>query len=457
MKSIRIFLIISLIAIITLVNFISSVNGYDKSMAEANKSFDQHLVRYANILRAIPWKSIDKEQIKNSEKIINELMHKEPNSVIAFNIFDTETLQSISSTVSEYNIEQSLSPGFQFINFGGYRWNALVVHDPRENIAILVAERNDLRFTMTENIVLASIVPIIAVIPIVAILIWLVVGFGLAPITQFADNFKTKEATDLSPIQLGDVPKELTVLASSANDLLKRLEQSFEREKRFSSDAAHELRTPITALKLHIDNLLAETPYPSQSTALLKVSIDRIGHLVEQILALNRTSPDQYLSNFTEFNLLEVAQNIIIQQYPELSEKNINIVLNGESCPIIADKFGIETLLSNVLSNAIKYCNNNCDIEVSLIQTIKTISIIIIDSGPGIAAELRDRVFERFYRVDGDRHKSSVQGCGLGLSIVKHIVTMHNGSINLADSAEEPGFDSGLKVTIVLPNLVHTG
>jgi len=320
----------------------------------------------------------------------------------------------------------------------------------------LVAERHDLRFIMAEKVVLASIVSVIAVIPIIALLIWLVVGFGLSPISRFADSFKTKEATDLSPILLGDVPKELKVLASSANDLLKRLEQSFEREKRFASDAAHELRTPITAIKLHIDNLLAETTYPSQSTKLLKISIDRISHLVEQILALNRSSPDQYLSNFTKFDLVEVTQNIIIEQYSVLSDKNIKIVLKGETCPIIADQFGIETLISNILSNAIKYCYKNCNIEITLNYDNDNITLVIMDSGPGIKAELRGRVFERFYRVDGDRHQSTVSGCGLGLSIVRHIVTLHKGKIDLADSADEANFDSGLKVTVTLPNLIST-
>jgi len=131
MKSIRAFLIISLIAIITLVNFISSVNGYDKSMVEANKMFDKHLIIYANILRTIPWKSIDNQQVRRSELAINNLMKQQENSVIAYKIWDKESLQSISTTMDEYEIDQSLIPGFHLINFGGYRWNTLVVFGSR--------------------------------------------------------------------------------------------------------------------------------------------------------------------------------------------------------------------------------------------------------------------------------------------------------------------------------------
>ena len=452
MKSIRIFLIVTLIATITLVNVLSSVHGYSESMLQANKIFDNHLKGYANILNAIPWHSMEINQRLSIKESIEKNLNDEEDALIAYKVLDDKNFEIHSEYFNDYEIDEIMEPGYHSINFAGYRWRALLVKND-EGIKILVAERQDKRFIVSEKVVLESIFPIIIILPAIAILIWLIVSVGLAPVKKLAANFRQKQVTDLSPIELNDVPVELTLLASSANDLLLRLEQSFEREKRFASDAAHELRTPITALKLHIQNLIAESTDSearnSETIELLKLSIDRMGHLVEQILTLNCTSADHYMANFVTLDLEKVTQQIIGELYESLEQKGIMIELKSVSCEITADQFGIETLLSNIISNAIKYTDLKGKIEVQINNNKESVCIVVMDSGVGIALEKRERVFERFYRVDGDRNSSSVTGCGLGLSIVKRIADLHKATIQLSDS----DYETGLKISICIPKM----
>ncbi len=457
MKSIRIFLIVTLIATITLVNVLSSVHGYSESMLQANKIFDNHLKGYANILNVIPWQSLEINQKLQATKLIEININDEEGALIAYKISNDENFELHSKNFNEYEIDKKMEPGYHSINFAGYRWRALYIKND-EGVKILVAERQDRRFIVSEKVVLESIFPIIMILPAIAILIWLIVGVGLAPVKKLAANFRQKQVTDLSPIELNDVPVELTLLASSANDLLLRLEQSFEREKRFASDAAHELRTPITALKLHIQNLIAESADSetinietrnNETVELLKLSIDRMGHLVEQILTLNSTSADHYMASFITLDLEKTTQQIIGELYDSLEQKYITIELKSTSCEIIADKFGIETLLNNIISNAIKYTDVNGKIEVQINKDKENVCIVVMDSGIGIGIDQRERVFERFYRVDGDRNSSSVSGCGLGLSIVKRIADLHKASIQLSDS----DYETGLKISICIPKM----
>ncbi|MBV1920117.1 MAG: HAMP domain-containing histidine kinase, partial [Pseudomonadales bacterium] len=252
---------------------------------------------------------------------------------------------------------------------------------------------------------------------------------------------------DLTPLSETNTPSELTELVESSNGLLYRLRQSFDREKRFSGDAAHELRTPISALKIHLYNLRDIVPPNNESFQMLNVSIERMSHLIEQMLVLHRTTPDQFAKNFQKFDLHQAAQQQIIDQYQSFSDKQQTIELVGDVCGITADVFAIKTLLKNILDNACKYTPVGGAVKLSVAKENSNAVVMVDDSGEGISEELYSRVFERFYRVDGDQHKSNVIGCGLGFSIIQHIVDLHKGDISLSRSC----FDTGLKITVVLP------
>jgi two-component system sensor histidine kinase QseC len=259
---------------------------------------------------------------------------------------------------------------------------------------------------------------------------------------------QSKEATDLTPVSLDATPKELAPLQQSTNELLGRLKASFEREKRFAADAAHELRTPISVLKVQIHNLLDELQNPPASAQQLKIGIDRMGHLVEQILDLNRTSPDLYMAQFERLDLYELCQEVVSESYDQFMQKNQTLELLGDKAPVQGDRFAITTLLKNLLGNASKYTQTEGKIVVQVASRTDGVVLKVTDNGPGIPEQERDRALERFYRTGGDRHISAQPGCGLGLAIAKHIVDLHKASMALSD----PESGTGLCVTIHFQN-----
>ena len=332
-------------------------------------------------------------------------------------------------------------------NFNGYRWRTLALHNAGTGIWTIVAGREDVRYELSESVILESVLPIIAALPLMGVLIWLIIGFGLKPIQHLARQLRSKGATDLSPIVLDTVPKELTLLTTSANDLLKRLESSFEREKRFNSDVAHELRTPITALKIHLQNLMEEFDHPPETVLKLKRGVDRMSYLVEQILMLNRMDPDNYMAHFMNVDLFEISRKVVAGSIVRINDKQQQVEFQGEPGDVYGDAFALEILVKNILDNAIKYTPEAGRILIRISSTGNIRVLQIMDNGPGIPASQYSRVFERFYRIGGDQHGSNVVGCGLGLSIVRYITELHDAQLDLGPSE----FSSGLCISIAFP------
>ncbi|HHJ35557.1 MAG TPA: HAMP domain-containing protein, partial [Gammaproteobacteria bacterium] len=363
----------------------------------------------------------------------------------AFQIWHDRQLISRSNNSPEYPMTPLIA-GFQDNNFGRYRWRNYVLGDPQTQHWVIVAERTDIRNRLIDNLIIESATPVIIVLPVALLTIWFLVGFGLRPLRQLARQLQQKQEHDLSPVSLTDPLKELQPLVNSTNNLLARLKNAFEREKRFSADAAHELRTPVSGLKINLYNLQTELP-DNKNFKLLTAGVNRMEHVIEQILSLYRTTADQHMANFERLDLHEIAQYSIAQQYSGFEKKMQQIELSGTSTWLQCDRFSIEILLQNLLGNANKYTPESGNIKVSVNNIDDHIQLKIEDSGPGIPEDNYHRVFDRFYRMDGDQHDSGIEGCGLGLSIVQHIVQLHRGNIRLSRSK----FPTGLAITIDFP------
>ncbi len=363
-----------------------------------------------------------------------------------FQIWDNGGKQLLTrSQNAPESVIGELGEGFHEVNYGRYRWRNFVFRDQHLNRWIVVAERIDIRYVLAEEVVLESLLPIVIAIPVAALIIWFAVGIGLRPLRQFAIEVRHKRVDDLSPIELDRVPRELTTLVSNTNALLGRLDDAFQREQRFASDAAHELRTPISVLKVHLHNLRDRLGDQDGDITLLKAGIERMGHLVEQILALYRSSPDQASVKFVQVDLYKLAQTVIANDFPQIEQKQQQIELNGESAKIRGNQFALETLLHNLISNANKYTPEGGSIQVVVKRLANGVDLIVEDSGPGIPPSQYERVFERFYRLQGDQNDSGELGCGLGLTIVKHIADLHHATISLSSGIEGQGLSVNVK------------
>ena len=423
MTSIRTFLVLAVLATIILFNFIAAIQGYRSSMAEAERLFDDQMLETAKLIANLPIEI----QPQNSNH----------SSTIAFQLWRNNKMMLASANAPTIAIAE-LKPGFDFINFDGYRWRTLAYFDRSHDIWVTLAERSDTRYLLAENVILESIFPLLIGIPIVGLLILLIINQGLRPLIQLSAELREKKADDLTPVSNLGSRQELTQVTRSVNSLIERLRLTLEREKRFTADAAHELRTPISALKIQLHNIAQEVPAESEALAQLGTGVDRMQHLVEQLLFLYRATPEQFTQNIQQLDLYVLAEELLAEQYYLFEAKQQTVELLGEHCLVEGNDFALNTLLKNLLSNANKYTPKGGQISISVKATPQGVRLTVEDSGPGVPKELEERIFERFYRV-GQASDEDISGCGLGLTIVKNIVELQGAKIRV----ERSSFDSG--------------
>ncbi len=253
-----------------------------------------------------------------------------------------------------------------------------------------------------------------------------------------------------STYKIENVPIEIKPVIDEINQLFLRLQQVFEREQRFAADAAHELRTPLAALKTQMQVALQTKDLNEREIALQNVmfGIDRSSHIVQQLLTLSRLAPGgSHLEEIARVELPKLAADIIAQLVPAAVSKQIDIELaaNKEMIEIDAHPVALGILIRNLVDNAIRYTPSHGKIKISVLEDEDNNSIIfrVEDNGPGIPAELHNRVFERFFRVIGNK----TTGSGLGLAIVEQIAVLHHAKVQLSS----PTVGTGLIVEVIFP------
>lgn len=432
--SIRRYLTLILLSVITLVTFAAAIQGYRGSMTKATSVFDNELRSLTHILVNITDLSTQSLTPQSDAAFIYQIWQH--------NRLIVSSHPELKTAISDFKNE------FSEHNFLAQRWRTYGHFFEAGDKWVLVAQPLNRRFELAEQMILAAVTPLILCIPLLAIIIFLLISTGLRPLRLLSDNLRTKKANDLSPIAQQKQRNELSPVLETLNQLFERLNAAFSREKRFASDAAHELRTPLSVLKINAHNLALELGNTSNTNMqYLQQGIERMSHVVEQILLLNRTNPQQYQGQFKQLDTASLCQTVIASLFPQIEEKKQEIELLGQGASIQGDEFSLGILLQNLISNASKYSPEGSLIRVVLKTVNNQVIIQVEDPGPGIDESEYQRVFERFYRIGGDRHTSNVSGCGLGLAISKHIAELHNASLKLSRSTQL----SGLSVELLLP------
>ncbi len=469
--TIRRYLLLILLSLITLVTFVAAIQGYRTSMERTSELFDSELTTLAQtVLDIYGQPSV---QQASTALIITQVS---TNDAIAFQLWQLNKLMLKSSNapnnvISPF-VENTFTEGFNETNFSGRRWRTLVlksaINDDETHHSmlkhpqwIIVAQPLEKRFQLAEQVILSAVAPIVMTMPILALFIWLAIYHALKPLTQLTKELTSKKANDLSLISADNQVGELVPVVQTLNHLFERLSEAFERERRFASDAAHELKTPLSVLKINVHNVKNESKEQLPSMKGLVAGVDRMAHVVDQILTLNRTNPEQMSIKSEAVDVKALAIEVISELYPEINQRRQKISLQADGSEldkfiIMANRFSLHILMQNLISNASKYTPEKGEILVSIIRdkqdtAIDSLCFIVEDSGPGIKEEEYGRIFNRFYRVGGDQHNSSIIGCGLGLSIVKHIVQLHGAKISLAKSP----LLSGFKVCICFPIIIE--
>jgi two-component system sensor histidine kinase QseC len=279
------------------------------------------------------------------------------------------------------------------------------------------------------------VVPLIAGTVVLLVLLGLLIGYGLAPLASLAEQIEERQPDAVTPITLSRAPAEIAPVLDSLNGLLRRVRDALERERRFTADAAHELRTPLAALKVHAQNV-ARSNSPAERQASLDrmlTGLDRTVRLAEQMLAYSRAAAAGEPAH-TTVALRPLVAEAVEQLQPRIRERSLHVEQACEPANGLAEVRGdrqqLGSLIGNLLDNAVRFAPEGGTIEVALRREGNEVSLAVSDEGPGIPPELRERVFESYYRIPG----SPGSGSGLGLAIVKEIAQAHGASVEISDA-----------------------
>jgi two-component system sensor histidine kinase QseC len=343
--------------------------------------------------------------------------------------------------------------GFTKAWIDGQPWRLLTSRDPQTGMTVTIGQRYDFREELEGRIIRDSVIIMLLTYPALGLLIWLIVGRGLDSIRKVASEVKHRAPTYLEPVSLHEVPSEIKPLVDELNHLFIRLHNAFDREKRFAADAAHELRTPLAAIKTQAQVALKSINDEEKKAALEKVilGVDRSTHVVHQLLILSRMVPEALDTELTPVNLVKQATDVIADLVPEALKKDTDIELVAPEVPVMikGSPVAISILLRNLVHNAIHYTQPGSFVKVVISEQRQGVVLKVIDNGPGIPQELRERVFERFFRILGTR----ASGSGLGLGIVQQVAEVHNAQLSLGT----PENGKGLEVTVIFPPKVNDG
>ncbi|WP_321792135.1 ATP-binding protein [Burkholderia pyrrocinia] len=325
-------------------------------------------------------------------------------------------------------------------------WRTHTLRDNASGRWVRVMETVNTRSDLATGIARGIVWPLIVALPVLALLLWYLIGRSLAPLKTLSTQIGARDARSLEPLAIATVPDEVRTLVDAIDRLLARLRQSIVRERAFTSDAAHELKTPLAAIKVQAQVAIATDDPARKQLAMQRVvqGVDRSARLAEQLLLLARL--DEYERIPTRaVAVRELVDAAIDRHLAKASDKGIDIVTGDASGRAIeADPILIGILLDNLVDNAVKYGRNGGRIELGVHDDGALQCIVVRDDGPGVAPGEHERLGDRFYRGSG----TQAPGSGLGLSIVTRIAQYFGGTVQF-----ETGIDGhGLGVTIALPS-----
>lgn len=455
-SSIRKFLLINLLLAITVTTTLTAIGNYyldqkdiqehlDTLMAISALSYqallgdDVHqrpLVKIQNELEHIPQKIEHYYQ----QKFLTNLPPKNYLDKFNFQVWTNGGKLLLHSSSAPKTPLTAEVDGFSDKLLSDQKWRVFTTYNDKAGIRTVLGERYDTRNELGHRIAQDDLYIMLLTFPLSGLLIWIIIGRGLDSLDRVAQEVANRAPTYLKPVDLKEVPEEIKPVIDELNKLFNRLQEGFEREKRFAADAAHELRTPLAALKaqaqvaLNIDNIDEK----NQALHKLIASVNRSTHIVQQLLTMSRLVPEAAnINDVDDVNLVKITREVLAMLAPSAVEKQIELEFDHDDNPqgLVGNPTALSILIRNLVDNAIRYCKEDGRVLVRVYKLNNELVLQVQDNGPGIPAELQARVFERFFRVLGNKSP----GSGLGLAIVRQIIDLHGAKIELASPKEGTG------------------
>ena len=430
MTSIRVRLLVSLLALLLLAAAAMGAVTYRNVLGETEAIFDYQLQQMALSLR-------DQGEIASVDA--GTLADAQFDFVVQIWTVDG---RSIYASRPHPALPARALLGLATLQVDGRAWRTFSVAT-RERV-IQVAQPVEIRQRLAARAAWRSVLPLLLIAPVAALVVGWLAARNLAPLERLAGEVRARGGQSLAQLSVTGLPDEVAPLASSLNALLERLRTSLDAQRAFVADAAHELRSPLTALKLQLELLRRAGSDADRDAArdALAAGIERASRLVEQLLALARTEPAATVV-VERVDLAEIARRAVAETVPFASSRHVEFELEAEAPVwVVGDALALGLLVRNLADNAARYSAPGSRVTLHVGTEGGTATLLIDDAGPGIPEADRSRVFDRFYRRAG----AGGAGSGLGLAIVKSVAEAHGATVSLAESPA-----SGLRVTVRFP------
>ncbi|WP_426702313.1 ATP-binding protein [Rhodanobacter sp. Col0626] len=342
---------------------------------------------------------------------------------------------------------------FQDVRQGKYLWRVFTLNDETDAVVIRTAERYDSRHDIMHAVWLEHALPLLLGLPLLALLVGWAVRRGLRPLEALTGELSARQPGSPEPVQLPGAPLELQPVLVALNGQLARLEDALERERRFSADVAHELRTPLATAMINLESAMTSADPAELNLALdsAQHGISALARRIEQLLALSRLEAGAASSQHSHLDLVALAMTVIEELAPVIADSGVTVSFARSMPQLHVDGYeaALTALLRNLVENALRHVPAGGQVQISIEQDDTHALIDVIDDGPGIPAERRASVFARFHRETSSRG----DGYGLGLSIVQRAAQLHDATIELLDSP----YGNGLRVHVAIPRQAPSG
>ena len=424
------------LAAITLVWLGAAAFTYLDAREEFDEVLDAHLAQAAALLVVQASHDLDELETEHAP-----LLHKYARRV-AFQVWEKGHQLRLHSANAPQQPLTNKEHGLSDTTIDTHRWRVFSTWDESGEYLIHVAERADVRDELARGIAGNLLRPLWFSLPLLALLLWIAVMRGLRPLDKLAREVERREPDNLAALDASSAPREVVPLIERLNRLFTRIDASMQKERRFTSDAAHELRTPVAAIKAQAQVARAATAEAERIRALDNAILgcDRAAHLIEQLLTLARVDTlDRDVAEPCQ--LRDIAAETIAALAPAALGKGVQLeLLAGNEVEVRGNPGLLRVLLRNLLDNAVKHTPPGTSVQVDITHEPGTACLSVSDNGPGIPEQERAKVLERFYRPLG----MQASGSGLGLSIVKRIAEVHDATLQIQPVNE----GRGLRVTV---------
>ena len=429
---------------VALIWLLAAAIVYQRAHHEADELLDAQLTQVADTLLAI----VAGGEVEDFVEELHEHGQHAP-VPIAFEVWHRKhgALRRLVTSPGHRGFAPGMAAGFSEHAYAGARWRFYAVEDDGAEYRVVVGHAHAAREGLAREIGLSLLLPAALALPLMALAVWAGVGRSLRPVDALAREVAALDAQALAPLDESAVlPDEIEPLRGALNALIRRVNEAFENERRFTADAAHELRTPLAALKVQAQVAARAQSADGRQHALAQViaGVDRMTHLVEQLLTLARVDPARQQAAPPPLDPAAVVTTVCAELQPLAARQRQSLVVDAApGCMVAASAAWLQIALRNLVDNALRYAGEGARVEVRLAAGASRCSISVADDGPGVPPALRAQLAARFVRgeVEGE-------GCGLGLSIVSRIAALSHGELELGDGLPRPDGGRGFAATL---------